>query len=235
MITKSLEEYRKFAIRLKVIIFGFENGALKVLEMRNTQNKNSHLPYGFMSNSQNIDSSVKSIISSYFNQFDLHWEQIKIDMYCEENGNDSVISIAVFAVIDIESFNKTDSENCLWKPLKTVNKNIDEHIAQLALIQEDKRLIQQALIQLKHRSKNLPLGFYLLGNRFTFYQLHQLFQLVLEIEIDRSNFRRKMLATGLIEPIEQIESGVQHRPARVYCFNQEKYELIKKRGFEFRF
>lgn len=102
------------------------------------------------------------------------------------------------------------------------------------LSQIHRRLVQEAFAQLKSQVRKQPLGFYLLDNQFTIFQLQQLLETVLEVKYDRPNFRRKVLATGLLEPLEIKEEDVNHRPAKMFRFNSQKYQQLEG-SFKFSF
>jgi len=55
----------------------------------------------------------------------------------------------------------------------------------------------------------------------------------LEKSLDKRNFRKKILAMDLLEETDEIEKDVAHRAARLYRFDEKKYKLLKKKGFNF--
>lgn len=56
-----------------------------------------------------------------------------------------------------------------------------------------------------------------LSQHFTLGELQQVYEAILRKRLDKRNFRKKMLATGVLERIEeQKREGVHHRPARLY-------------------
>ncbi|MFY0672041.1 MAG: hypothetical protein JXQ87_01470 [Bacteroidia bacterium] len=220
-------DFRKFSIRVKLLVFGYFQGSINFLTYKVDDTELSKLLSCVMKVNDSFDSVIKRLIHQRFSQKDLYWEQVRVDAQVENTDDGSVLTIGVFAAIDHKTFLKELELNkrAIWRKTNDTD----------SLLTNDAALVFQAFSQLQERARFLPLGFYLLGNAFTYYQLQKLFEHVLDEIYDRPNFRRKMKATGLIEPIEIIQDNVQHRPAQLYRFNQEKYELIKQRGFEFRF
>jgi len=51
--------------------------------------------------------------------------------------------------------------------------------------------------------------------------------------LDKRNFRKKVLGFGLLLPLKDTQMTGRHRPAQLFTFNAEKYERLKKRGFNF--
>ena len=72
-----------------------------------------------------------------------------------------------------------------------------------------------------------------LFNPFLFSELENLYCIILEKEIDRRNFRKKMLSFGIIEETEIISHQKSGRPAKLFLFNQQKYSQLTQEGFHF--
>ena len=66
-----------------------------------------------------------------------------------------------------------------------------------------------------------PIGFELLPEKFTMGQLQSLYETILERDLDKRNFRRKMINSGVISPLTEKQIGVSNKPARYYVYNRE--------------
>jgi 8-oxo-dGTP diphosphatase len=60
-----------------------------------------------------------------------------------------------------------------------------------------------------------------------------LYEAVLRTELDKRNFRKKVLSFGLLVPLKERQMLGRHRPAQLFRFDGDKYEKIKKRGYNF--
>lgn len=69
--------------------------------------------------------------------------------------------------------------------------------------------------------------------KFTLTQLQPLYEIVLGQEMDKRNFRKRVLSMGLLEELDEVEQDVAHRAARLYRFDDRKYKKLTKDGFEF--
>jgi 8-oxo-dGTP diphosphatase len=56
---------------------------------------------------------------------------------------------------------------------------------------------------------------------------------VLERDLDKRNFRKKILGMDLLIETDEIEQDVAHRAARLYRFDEAKYRRLVKKGFNF--
>jgi 8-oxo-dGTP diphosphatase len=94
-------------------------------------------------------------------------------------------------------------------------------------------ILGTGLARLKGKVRYQPIGFELLPPKFTLSQLQHLYEAVLETELDKRNFRKKVLSFGLLVPLNETQMAGRHRPAQLFRFNADKYEKLKKRGFNF--
>ena len=95
------------------------------------------------------------------------------------------------------------------------------------------RILEAALERLKGKVRYQPIGFELLPKKFTLSQLQKLYEVVLEQKLDKRNFRKKILNMELLIPLDEVQEDVAHRAARLYRFDEKKYEQLKKKGFNF--
>ena len=56
---------------------------------------------------------------------------------------------------------------------------------------------------------------------------------ILKKNIDRRNFRKKILSFGLLDETGEMTKRGSGRPAALYRFNQKKYRQALKEGFNF--
>jgi hypothetical protein len=76
------------------------------------------------------------------------------------------------------------------------------------------------------RSKSLC--FELLPRKFTIRQVFDIYRIILGINIDKSNFRRKLKSLTFLVPLKEKEDGVSHKPAQLYRFDKKIYEKYEK-------
>jgi 8-oxo-dGTP diphosphatase len=94
-------------------------------------------------------------------------------------------------------------------------------------------ILATALTRLEGKVRYQPIGFELLPPKFTLSQLQHLYEAVLDVQLDKRNFRKKVLGFALLVPLEETEMAGRHRPAQLFRFDKDKYENIRKKGFSF--
>ncbi len=78
-----------------------------------------------------------------------------------------------------------------------------------------------------------PIGFELLPSKFTLTQLQKLYEAVFGTELDKRNFRKRIAKTKYLIPLDEKQTGVAHKPARLYMFSREVYEKTKRELWDF--
>ncbi len=53
------------------------------------------------------------------------------------------------------------------------------------------------------------------------------------MELDKRNFRKKILAMELLIDLGEIQERVAHRPARLYSFDTARYRELAAEGYVF--
>ena len=98
---------------------------------------------------------------------------------------------------------------------------------------DHKHIVDMAVKRLRGKLAYEPVGFELLDKKFPFSDLEKLYQILLKDELDRRNFKKKIMAYGFLDELkESVQRGVG-RPARLYQFNRKKYFELKERGYNF--
>jgi 8-oxo-dGTP diphosphatase len=77
-------------------------------------------------------------------------------------------------------------------------------------------IVDYALVRLRAKLGYTAIAFHLLPPSFTLSELQTVYEAVLDREVDRRNFRRKIHAAGLLEGTGESRREGSHRPARLY-------------------
>lgn len=151
---------------------------------------------------------------------DMAW-LIKID-----HPEERVITIAYYSLINIaldRSAELSLQATARWRPLDQISELAFDH----------KLILDFALSQLRNELKFHPIGFELLPEKFTLSQLQKLYELIFQTNYDKRNFRKKISGVNYIIPLREKQTGVAHKPARLYTFNKKLYEKSRKINFDF--
>ena len=235
-------------VSVDCVVFGFQNAKLKVLLMeRNHENASGEnstdtaLPGDLINNDETLDEAATRVLGEltgldqiYLEQFaafgdpsrlasegDQHWlEQVR------ENPEARVVTIGYFSLIRPENFEinvSSFAKNAGWYEIGQVPELAFDH----------NEILQQGLEALKSKLRNHPIGFELLPRKFTLGKLQELYEIILDTALDKRNFRRKILKLNFLEPLTEKQSGVAHKPAKLYRFDKKRYESLPTSVFNF--
>lgn len=128
------------------------------------------------------------------------------------HGGLPMVSIVYWALVGgmDESVEFADGDNVSWFPV--------DHLPELAF--DHREIVDYAMERLRGKIEYPDIVARLVGDRFTLSQLHDVYEAIAEEDIDLANFRRKMLASGLLEDTgDKLRVG-RNRPATVYRYKQ---------------
>ncbi len=222
-------QYPRAALTVDCVVFGFDEGELKVLLIERALEPFKGkwaLPGGFVRVDETLDDAARRELKEEAGLKDVFLEQLYTFGTVARDPRERVVSVAHYALVQLAAHDTkaaTDAADARWYPISKVPKLAFDHADILAA----------ALARLKSKVRYQPIGFELLPPKFTLSQLQHLYEAVLENELDKRNFRKKVLSYGLLVPLKETQMTGRHRPAQMFRFDTIKYEKLKKRGFNF--
>lgn len=97
----------------------------------------------------------------------------------------------------------------------------------------DHRLIFDSAIQtIKKAAENHLVPLTGMPETFTITQMQTLYEVILEKALDKRNFRRSVLTKDYLEETGDYLRGTNFRPAKLYRFNNEKFQICLDRELE---
>ena len=225
-----MNEVQNIKIAVDAIVFGYQNNQLYVLLIQQkfgTQDSYWALPGGLVHNDESLEVAVKRELKEETNISVNYFEQLFTfgnDVFRDPRNR--VVSVAYFALIDPSKLNvkaDSDAENAKWFKMNEIPVLAFDHNI----------IISKAMERLKAKLTYEPIGFDLLPEAFLFSELENLYCTILEKEIDRRNFRKKILSFEIIEETNNFSPLKTGRPAKLFKFNKQKYNVLFKKGLHF--
>ena len=71
------------------------------------------------------------------------------------------------------------------------------------------------------------MAYALLPPRFRLSDLQNVYEVILGQQMDKRNFRKKIMSLGLVEPTGKIDTSGAHRPAQLFRFKRRKMIFVK--------
>lgn len=217
-------------LAVDAIVFGYNQHELCVLLIKQKYGQMKDrwaLVGGFVQNNETLQEAVNrelleeaGIRVNYLEQLYTFGDDINRDPRFR------VVSVAYVALVNSTKLvltADTDAEDAQWFPI--------HQIPQLAF--DHGHILAKAHERLKSKLSYQPIGFDLLPNEFLFSELENLYTTILEKEIDRRNFRKKILSFGIIEETKKVLKQKNGRPGKLFRFNKTAYQKLAKHGFMF--
>jgi len=137
------------------------------------------------------------------------------------------VTVAYYGLVRPKNFRlvaQTDADDAKWFNIKVLPKLAFDH----------RNIIEAAITRLRGKLAYEPIGFELLEPKFPFSDLEKLYMALLDKELDRRNFKKKIMAYGFLEETKELKKQVgAGRPAALFRFNKKRYEELMKRGYNF--
>ena len=222
-------EYARPALTVDCVVFALDGGDLKVLLIQRGQppfEGRWALPGGFVRVDESLESAALRELAEETGLADVYLEQLYTFGDVGRDPRERVVSVAYYALVNLPATavrGATDARDAAWFPASDLPTLAFDH----------DRIVAVALDRLKGKVRYQPIGFELLPPRFTLGQLQALYETVLERPLDKRNFRKKILGMGVLVETDEVQQDVAHRAARLYRFDERRYEKLRKRGFNF--
>lgn len=212
-------EHSKVWVSVDCIVFGFEEGKLKLLiGKRNMEPGRGEwsLYGGFVSQDESLEDAASRVLQELTGLQNIYMKQVGAFGAIDRDPGERVISVAYCALINVKDYDEQlrRQYDVEWVSLKDMPKLYSDHNI----------MVKKAMAMLRHRINTEPLSFNLLPNHFTLTQLQQVYEAILGEEIDKRNFRKRIKQIDFIEKTGAIDKLTSKRGAALYRFNKEMYD-----------
>ncbi len=223
------DKYARPALAVDCVVFGLDDDDLKVLLIRRDIEPFQArwaLPGGFVHMDETVDEAAKRELVEETGVGRVFLEQLYTFSGLDRDPRERVVSVAYYALVNLSDHRvkaATDAREAAWFATSDLPPLAFDH----------DMIVDKAQERLRGKVRYQPVGFELLPAKFTLRMLQRLYEKVLEKELDKRNFRKKVLAMGLLEELDEVEQDVAHRAARLYRFDKMRYRELEKQGFDF--
>lgn len=228
-------KYPRPALAVDCVVFGLnDKNILEVLLIRRNKDpfKNQWaLPGGFVRTDTGQDESIESAARRELKEETgvegIFLEQLYTFGTLDRDPREWVVSVAYYALINLSEHSvkaATDASEVDWFPITQLPK---------PLAFDHEKIVETAIRRLRGKIRYRPIGFELLPKKFTLPQLLKLYETVLGEKLDKRNFLRKFHKMELLIDLNESQEGVSHRPAKMYQFDEQKYNQLQEKGFSF--
>ena len=222
-------KYPHPAVTTDCVIFGFNGERLQVLLIeRGIEPFKGRwaFPGGFLKMDETAEEGALRELKEETGLESAYIEQLHTFSAPNRDPRERVITIAYYALVKIQEVKGgDDAASAKWFPLDEIPPLAFDH----------DYILRMATQRLREQIHFQPIGFELLPEKFTIRELQSLYEAILGINFDRRNFSKKMLHLEILTELDETIWPTPKREAKLYKFNAEKYEELKRKGFRIEF
>lgn len=207
-------------IAVDVVVFTIDEGALKTLAVRLREGPYEGswaFPGGRVRADESLEAAAMRELAAQTGLADIYLEQLRTFGDPERDPRARVVSTAYVALLRDKERVQPGGKyvDVAWFPVYRLP----------ALAYDHRRMASVALNRLRAKLKYTNIVYGLLAPEFTLGELQEVYEIILARSLDRRNFRKKILGTGLLRALPKERRGA-HRPAQLFSFRRRRPVMI---------
>lgn len=211
------------------IIFGFDDEELKLLLIKRDfepERGKWSLMGGFLGEAETLDQAANRVLYTLTGLRDVYMEQLNTFSDLNRDPVERTVSVAYFALININDHDEEliKKNSARWFGLSEVPNLIFDH----------DQMVRMAISRLRYKTSVQPVGFELLPEKFTMRQLQKLYEAILNQELDKRNFSKKINQLDILVKLDEKDMNSSRKGSFLYKFDQFKYKSKVSEGFIFK-
>lgn len=208
-------DYFNIAISVDCVIFGYENKELKVLLIKSDLEEFSGL-YSLLGDlvrpDEDLETASYRVLRDRTGMDDVYLEQVHTFGSINRHPSGRVITTAYYSLIDITHHKLQLAHNDIhWHAVKEIKKLAFDH----------KQILNTCLERLRSQIMENPVAFNLLQHKFSLRELQEVYEAILDVKLDRRNFRKKIALKDWLQDLNEMETNLSHRPGKLYSLKQQ--------------
>ena len=217
----SIKKESNLLLETLIGIFTIDKGKIKILLMhKKTEPYKGYwvLPGSILNNNETLEDNVTDVVCDTLGLPTMYIEQCYTFSNLNRDPDNRVVATAFIGLIDnitlVLKKQERDEIELAWFEINSIPKTGYDH----------DKIINKLVEYLKKRMINSNILKILFPSDFTLPELQRVYEQVLNTEIDRRNFRKKLVNLGYVIDTGDVNEGYMGRPAKLYRFNDELEE-----------
>lgn len=221
----SADEFDRPSLAVDVAVTTVVDDRLAILVVPRDQHPYAgtwQLPGGFVSIDESLDGAAARVLREKAGVDDVYTEQLYTFGRLDRDPRTRVVSVAYYALVPSHLLAGRSADAML----ATVDVPWEGETGGPVLLRHDGRRLDLAfdhgdiagmvVKRLRGKVDYSAVGYELLPDEFTLLDLQRIHETILGVSLNKDSFRRRMVASGAIEPTGRRQSDVGHRPAALY-------------------
>lgn len=213
-------QFARPALTVDIVVFGISENTPSLLVIKRGLapfKGRWALPGGFVRVDETLEKAAYRELREETSLKAADLAQLSAFSRVDRDPRERVVTIAFFAIVDSTDLKLTadsDADEAKWIPLHQKNSN-------LAFDHEE--IVKYARDWLIERLYTQHIALKVLPKFFTLTQAQQLYEGILNIKLDKRNFRKAILKSGLIKKTKQKVEDVAYRAPFMFTLKKGKF------------
>jgi 8-oxo-dGTP diphosphatase len=190
-----------FAVDVRIVLLTVHDGQLKVASL--PDGDGWQLPRGVPLAAMPLDSAARLLLGETIGLQEDYLEQL-YTLHADD-GHKWIVLISYLAIV--ASGSGLPQTEATW--LDTQSQGFSS---------VDRMVLDYAIVRLQAKLGYTTIAFHLMPEQFTLPELQDVYETALSMTLDKRNFRRRILASGMLEQLDEKRRDGSHRPAQLYRF-----------------
>ncbi len=214
--------YEQLGITVDLAVFTVNNNKLKVMLAKRAEDPfRDHwsIPGGFLLLGESLDAAACRVLDEKTGVKNVYMEQLYTFGAPDRDPRARVITVAYFALIPWENLNQPESKkitDLTWASVDQLPKLAFDH----------KAILKYAVNRLRAKASYSNIVYGLMPEQFRLSELQTIYEIIVNDKLDKRNFRKRMLATGLLQETGEKDITGAHRPAMLYQFKKMEITFL---------
>lgn len=221
-----INRFERPSVTVDVVIFSLIDDKLQVLLIKRKQwpfEGMWAIPGGFVRMDESLEEAAARELQEETGVKNVFMEQLFTFGAPDRDPRTRVITVAYFAIVPADAIQNhragSDAAETGWHEM--------DNLPELAF--DHRRILDYALTRLRYKLEYTTVGFELLPDEFTLSELQHAYELILGEQLDKRNFRRKILSAEILEETGKKKHEGEGRPAQLFRYRQDATTEVKAR------
>lgn len=213
-VSYDVSKFEKPSVTVDVLFFTIKDNKLQVLLIKRAAWPFEGLwalPGGFVGMSEDLEIAAAREIREECGVKNLFLEQLFTFGEPKRDPRTRVITVAYYGLAPSEEI-----KNIQRDEVKEANYFSVDSLPKMAF--DHKKIIEVGFARLQSKIKYSNIVFGLLPKEFSLSEVQNIYEIIYGKKIDKRNFRKWMLSSGLLVSTGNRKSGLAHRPAELFKF-----------------
>ncbi|MCB8977183.1 MAG: NUDIX hydrolase [Ardenticatenaceae bacterium] len=213
------------SVTVDVVIFSLADDALQVLLIKRESPPFAQMwaiPGSFIKMDESLEEAAVRALADETGVEDVYTEQLYTFGKPGRDPRTRVITVAYFALVPHDAIHHKagrDASETSWFAVSKLPSLAFDHA----------EIVEYAYRRLRYKLEYTSVGFQLLPDVFTLTELQKAYEIILSEQLDKRNFRRKILAAEILEETGEKKKDGEGRPAMLYRYREDAVAEVKTR------